>query len=547
MTNAGHDDEEAQPTGAGRNRAVPAAASARDGREMLRFGTASGRWTIVATVLGSGIAALDGTVVGIALPTIGRQFHADVSSLQWVVTSYTLSLAGLLLLGGALGDYFGRRRVFVVGVVWFAAASLLCGTAPSSGVLVAARILQGVGGALLTPGSLAILEATFASEDRSRAIGAWSGFGGVASAIGPFLGGWLIEAVSWRLVFFINLPLAVAVVAIAVRHVPESRDETVSGRLDYPGAALVTLGLTGLTFGLIRAGSAGWTAPAVLAALAGGLFLLPVELQVVAGYSPIASGAALLPVTFIMLALSERSGALATRIGPRLQMSLGPMVIAAGMVMLTQIGPTGTYLTTVLPGVVVYGLGLAINVAPLTSTVLAAAPAEHAGIASAVNNDVARTAGLIAVAVLPVAAGITGTAYLDPVRLALRAGRPTAPRTDLGGQASQLDDLNGLVHHRRHGHPSGWDLCPRNGVARLPRVRPAERAGRGHPRAGDLGAPRAEDDDGRGEPGRGVPARAVARGGARRRRRGRHRVQPGRRLRRRAWGGRVPRRAGHGG
>jgi EmrB/QacA subfamily drug resistance transporter len=374
-----------------------------------------------------------------------------------------LSLAGLLLLGGALGDYFGRRRVFVVGVVWFAAASLLCGTAPSSGVLVAARILQGVGGALLTPGSLAILEATFAPEDRSRAIGAWSGFGGVASAIGPFLGGWLIEAVSWRLVFFINLPLAVAVVAIAVRHVPESRDETVSGRLDYPGAALITLGLTGLTFGLIRAGSAGWTAPAVLgalaggvvllglflvveartphpmlplglfrsrqfsaanavtfvvyAALAGGLFLLPVELQVVAGYSPIASGAALLPVTFIMLALSERSGALATRIGPRLQMSLGPMVIAAGMVMLTQIGPTGTYLTTVLPGVVVYGLGLAINVAPLTSTVLAAAPAEHAGIASAVNNDVARTAGLIAVAVLPVAAGITGTAYLDPVRL----------------------------------------------------------------------------------------------------------------------------------
>ena len=463
MTNAGHDDEEAQPTGAGRNRAVPAAASARDGREMLRFGTASGRWTIVATVLGSGIAALDGTVVGIALPTIGRQFHADVSSLQWVVTSYTLSLAGLLLLGGALGDYFGRRRVFVVGVVWFAAASLLCGTAPSSGVLVAARILQGVGGALLTPGSLAILEATFAPEDRSRAIGAWSGFGGVASAIGPFLGGWLIEAVSWRLVFFINLPLAVAVVAIAVRHVPESRDETVSGRLDYPGAALITLGLTGLTFGLIRAGSAGWTAPAVLgalaggvvllglflvveartphpmlplglfrsrqfsaanavtfvvyAALAGGLFLLPVELQVVAGYSPIASGAALLPVTFIMLALSERSGALATRIGPRLQMSLGPMVIAAGMVMLTQIGPTGTYLTTVLPGVVVYGLGLAINVAPLTSTVLAAAPAEHAGIASAVNNDVARTAGLIAVAVLPVAAGITGTAYLDPARL----------------------------------------------------------------------------------------------------------------------------------
>src|SRR6266545_3066078 len=433
MTNADHEDEEAQP--------AAAVASAPDGGGTLRLGTASGRWTILATVLGSGLAALDGTVVGIALPAIGRQFHADVSSLQWVVTGYTLSLAGLLLLGGALGDRFGRRRVFVVGVIWFAAASLLCGIAPSSGVLVGARILQGVGGALLTPGSLAILEAT----------------------IGPFLGGWLIEAVSWRLVFLINLPLAVAVTAIAARHVPESRDETVTGRLDYLGAALITLGLTGLTFGLIQAGSSGWTAPAVLgalggrvallglflvaesrsahpmlpldlfrsrqfsaanavtfavyAALSGGLFLLPVELQVVAGYSPIASGAALLPVTFIMLALSARSGALATRIGPRLQMSVGPMVIAIGMVMLTRIGPTGTYLTTVLPGVVVYGLGLAINVAPLTSTVLAAAPAEHAGVASAVNNDVARTAGLIAVAVLPVAAGITGTAYLDPVRL----------------------------------------------------------------------------------------------------------------------------------
>lgn len=429
----------------------------------LRFATARGRWTILATVLGSGLAALDGTVVGIALPTIGRQFHADVASLQWVVTGYTLSLAGLLLLGGSLADRFGRRRVFLVGVAWFAAASFLCGIAPSSGALVAARILQGVGAALLTPGSLAILEATFVPEDRARAIGAWSGFGGVATASGPFLGGWLIEAVSWRLVFFINLPLAALLFAIAIRHVPESRDRTVAGRIDYLGAALVTLGLSGVTFGLIQAGSAGWTSPAVLvalgggtaclalflvvesrrahpmlplelfrsrqfsaanvvtfvvyAALSGGLFLLPVELQVVSGYSPIASGAALLPVTFIMLALSARSGALATRIGPRLQMSVGPFVIAAGMLMLIRIGPEAPYLTTVLPGVIVFGLGLAINVAPLTSTTLAAAPAEHAGMASAVNNDVARTAGLIAVAVLPVAAGITGRAYLDPARL----------------------------------------------------------------------------------------------------------------------------------
>jgi EmrB/QacA subfamily drug resistance transporter len=368
-----------------------------------------------------------------------------------------------LLLGGALGDRLGRRRMFVVGVAWFAGASFLCGVAPSAGFLVGARILQGAGGALLTPGSLAILQASFVPEDRSRAIGAWSGFGGLATAVGPFLGGWLIEAASWRLIFLINLPLAIAVIAIAIRHVPESRDETISGRLDWPGAALITLGLVGATFGLIQAGSSGWTSPAVLAALVGGavcfgsfliveskrahpmlplsifrsrqfsaanavtfvvygalgggLFLLPVELQVVAGYSPIMSGAALLPVTFIMLLLSARSGALATRIGPRLQMSVGPLVVALGMALFTSIGPSGSYLATVLPGVLVFGLGLAITVAPLTSTVLAAAPPEHAGMASAVNNDVARTAGLIAVAVLPVAAGITGTAYLDPARL----------------------------------------------------------------------------------------------------------------------------------
>jgi MFS family permease len=287
--------------------------------------------------------------------------------------------------------------------------------------------------------------------------------GGVASAIGPFLGGWLIEAWSWRLIFYINLPLAFAVVLIAIRHVPESRDETASGRLDYPGAALISLGLVGVTFGLTRAGSAGWTSPLVLGSLVGGaiflglfivvesrvanpmlplslfrsrqfssanavtfvvygalggaLFLLPVELQVVAGYSPVASGAALLPVTFIMLALSARSGELSTRIGPRLQMTVGPMVVAAGMVLLTRVGPTGSYWATVLPGVIVFGLGLAITVAPLTSTVLAAAPAEHAGMASAVNNDVARTAGLIAVAALPVAAGISGDAYLHPIAL----------------------------------------------------------------------------------------------------------------------------------
>ncbi len=430
----------------------------------LRLGNARGRWVIAATVLGSGMAALDATVVGIALPAIGRDFHAGVASLQWVIDAYTLTLAGLLLLGGTLGDSYGRRKVFAIGVVWFAVASLLCGVAPTAGVLIAARALQGVGGALLTPGSLAILQASFAADDRSAAIGAWSGLGGVATAIGPFLGGWLIGAVSWRLVFFINLPLAVLVLAISVRHVPETKSPGPVPRLDVKGAVCISGALAGITYGLIQASSSGWASAPVLvplgvgavllglfigveareaqpmlplgifasrqfsaanavtfvvyAALGGLLFLVPTVLQVVHGYSPIEAGTALLPVTFIMLALSARSGALAARIGPRLQMTVGPLVIAASLFLFTRIGGSGDYWTAVFPAVVVFGLGVAINVAPLTATALAAAPADHAGIASAVNNDVARAAGLIAVAVLPALAGITGDSYLHPAELA---------------------------------------------------------------------------------------------------------------------------------
>jgi len=434
------------------------------GIEGLRLKSARGRWVVTATVLGSGIAALDATVVGIALPAIGRDFHAGVASLQWVVDAYTLTLAGLLLLGGTLGDSYGRRKMFVIGTVWFAIASLLCGLAPNAATLIAARALQGVGGALLTPGSLAILQASFAEEDRGAAIGAWSGLGGVATAIGPFLGGWLIGAVSWRLVFFINLPLAVAVVAIAARHVPETKAPGPVPRLDIKGAICISGALAGITYGLIAASAAGWSSVSVLvplvagavllglfilveakesepmlplgvfasrqfsapnavtfvvyAALGGLLFLVPTVLQVVHGYSPIAAGTALLPVTFIMLLLSSRSGALAARIGPRLQMTVGPLVIAASLALFTRIGGSGDYLTAVLPAVVVFGLGVAINVAPLTATALAAAPADHAGIASAVNNDVARVGGLIAVAVLPALAGITGNSYLHSAALA---------------------------------------------------------------------------------------------------------------------------------
>src|SRR5271166_654039 len=323
------------------------------------------------------MAAIDATVVGIALPSIGRDFHASVSSLQWVVDAYTLTLAGLLLLGGTLGDSYGRRKMFRIGTVWFAIASLLCGLAPNVAVLIAARALQGVGGALLTPGSLAILQASFAEEDRGAAIGAWSGLGGVATAAGPLLGGLLISAVSWRLVFFINLPLAVAVVAIAGRHVPETKSPGPVPRLDIKGALCISGALAGITYGLIAASSYGWGSASVLvplgagavllglfilveatepqpmlplglfrsrqfsaanavtfvvyAALGGLLFLVPTVLQVVHGYSPLASGTALLPVTVIMLALSSRSGKLAARIGPRLQMSVGPLVLAVAV------------------------------------------------------------------------------------------------------------------------------------------------------------------------------------------------------------------------
>jgi EmrB/QacA subfamily drug resistance transporter len=437
--------------------------SAPSGALSLRYSSGTGRWVLAATVLGSGMAALDATVVGIALPAIGRDFHASVASLQWVVDGYTLLLAGLLLLGGALGDAFGRRKVFLIGTVWFALASLACGLAPGVGFLIVARAVQGAGAALLVPGSLAIIQASFAAGDRAKAIGAWSGLGGVATAIGPFLGGWLIGAVSWRLVFFINLPVAAAVVLVAARHVPESRAPGPRQPLDIPGALSISLALAGLTYGLIAGPGHGWTSPLVLAsllagaallaafcviearsrhpmlpltvfrsrqfsaanavtfvdygALGGALFLVPVVLQEVGGYSALEAGVALLPLTAILLALSARSAALSARIGPRLQMTAGPLVIAAGMVLFIRVHGSADYLTEVLPAVVVLGFGLAINVAPLTSTALSAAPAEHSGIASAVNNDVARTASLIAVAVLPAAAGITGDVYLHPAAL----------------------------------------------------------------------------------------------------------------------------------
>lgn len=418
---------------------------------------------VVATTLGSGVAMIDATVVGIALPTIGRDFHSGLGPLQWVVTGYTLTLAALLLLGGSLGDHFGRKRVFMLGIGWFAVSSALCGLAPNSLVLIIFRTLQGVGGALLTPGSLAIIQSSFVEEDRGRAIGAWTGLGGVAAAAGPVLGGYLVT-VSWRWIFFINLPVAALVLFMSAKHVPESRDPTASRAIDIPGTALGVASLASINYTLIEGSSNGWTSAPVLAAgalavaatlsfvlvektvsapmlpldifrdrqfsatnavtfvvygaLGAAFFLVPIALQVVDRYSALESGLALIPVTVVMLLLSARSGRLASRIGPRLQMSLGPLVVAGGLALLTRAVSGPDYFEYVFPAVMVFAIGLAATVAPLTATAMSSAPAEHAGIASAVNNDVARIAQLLSVALLPWLAGIAGESYLHPHELA---------------------------------------------------------------------------------------------------------------------------------
>jgi EmrB/QacA subfamily drug resistance transporter len=428
-------------------------------RQSVALGTAPGRWLIVVTVLASGMAFLDATAVQVALPAIGRELDASLSGLQWTVTGYTLTLASLILLGGSLGDRYGRRRVFVIGVCWFAAASLICGLAQNTGQLIAARALQGIGGALLTPGSLALIQSSFRPEDRPRAIGLWSSLAGISGLIGPFLGGILVDAVSWRLVFLINVPFAVVIVAVAGRHVPESRDGGGHGRFDVLGAALGALALGGLTYALIAAGES-LTRPDVLVSVAiglaagvafvvrekraadpmlplglftdrqftganlatlavygalggSGLFLV-LQLQTVLGYDATAAGAAMLPAIALITLLSPRAGALAQRIGPRLPMTVGPLITAAGTLWLAGVDGGGSYVVEVLPGSLLQGLGMATTVAPLTATVLGAAPDALAGIASGVNNAVARAAQLLAVAALPVAVGLSGDDYADP-------------------------------------------------------------------------------------------------------------------------------------
>jgi len=418
---------------------------------------------LLATVLGSGIAFLDSTVVNVALPVLGRELHAGMSGLQWTMDGYLLTLTALLLLGGSLGDALGRRKTFIAGLVWFALASAACGLAPSIGALIAARALQGIGAALLVPGSLAVLRSSFAEAEQGQAVGAWTGFSGVTSALGPLVGGWLIGAWSWRLAFFINLPLAALAVWVGLRCIPESRAPGAT-RLDWPGAIAATLGLGGAVYALIEApaqgpgvaagGAAGaallaaflWIEArrespmlplglfrsrqfsganavtlAVYFALSGSTFLLILHLQGVLGYSPLAAGAALTPIMVLMLVLSPYAGRVATRLGYRAPMTVGSLIAGGGVALLAGAGRGSSYVSGVLPGIAVLGLGMAILIAPLTTAVLAGVEERHAGIAAAVNTAVARLAGLLAFALLPLLAGI---AAADPASIA--AGFPRA-------------------------------------------------------------------------------------------------------------------------
>jgi EmrB/QacA subfamily drug resistance transporter len=406
-----------------------------------------GRAVLITTILASSMVFIDSSAVNVALPTLQRELRASVAQAQWVVESYALFLAALLLVGGVLGDRFGRKRIFILGTVLFAATSAWCGLSPNIEMLIVARAAQGVAAALLTPASLAIISAAFSDEtERGRAIGTWSGFTAITAAFGPVLGGWLVENASWRWVFFINLPLAV-VVAVAFRGIPESRDET-AGQLDIIGAVLATIGLGALVFGLIEAPMRGWGSPVVLASLligvaglaafiaaetrvsspmmplglfrsptfgganlltlllygafGGALFWLPFNLIQVQGYSPTAAGSALLPAILILFALSRWTGSLIGQFGARLPLAIGPAIVALAFLLFARIGIGGSYWTTFFPAAVALGIGMAITVPPLTTAVMSAVPQHQAGTASGINNAVARTAGLIAIAVFGV-------------------------------------------------------------------------------------------------------------------------------------------------
>ena len=432
------------------------------------------RLTLVATILGSSIAVLDSSVVSVALPSIQRSLGGGLAGQQWVSNAYLLTLGSLILLGGSLGDIFGERRVFALGVGSFGVCSLLCALAPSIGLLIAFRALQGVAGALLTPSSLAVIVATFPERERGPAIGTWTAWGTIAGALGPLVAGLILNVTSWRWIFVINLPLVIVCLWLILRAVPASSSTGKRRRVDLVGAALCMLGLGGAVFALIEQPRLGWSNPGVSGSLIGGVltfaaflvyesrtkdpmlrldlfksrnfavgnvetlalygglsalfFFLVLYLQQVAGYTPLESGLALLPESLVMFALSSKFGALADRLGPRLFMDGGPLVAAAGMLLLLRFGVRVDYLTQVLPGILLFSLGLSITVAPLTAAILAGVDQREAGIGSAVNNAVACVAGLIATVAIEALVAAQFSSSLDHKL----AGRPLTPR----GQAA---------------------------------------------------------------------------------------------------------------